>query len=654
VRKLVKLTFAFGVAGLLAAPVGAMEMPGEEDGQRLMQAMEAVAQDDWVAADFAAGRVGDPVAVDLVTLMRLVEGEGDWPDYAAFLESHPDWPRRRSLRRQAEKTMPAGLPATVVNEFFAEDPPQTGNGALRLARALQEIGRTADARDTAIRAWRELSLTPSEQTALMAGYGGVLSRHHEERFDNLLWRGLSGEAEQMAPYVSAGHLALGKARIALRRKARGVDGLIAAVPKALQDDPGLAYERFIWRMKQDLYEPAEEMLKARTGSAKALGRPDRWADRRHTLARRAMRLGRHADAYRLASTHHLNGGSDFAELEWLSGWLALRKLNDPKQALVHFEQFAADAKTPISVGRAGYWTGRAREALGDEKGARAAYAEAALRQTSFYGQLAAERIKAPIDYTIAADDKVDWRSAPFMRGDLVRAAVLLHQADEGALAHQFFLHAAARLSNPRDYAALAQLALELEKPNTAVRVAKTAAQGGLVIPAPYYPVTELAYYGVDLEPALAMSVARQESELNPHAVSPAGALGLMQLMPRTAQKVAGGLGLRYDRARLTNDWRYNARLGQAYLAGLIEEFGSYPLAVAGYNAGPHRVLQWLESYGDPRTGEVDMIDWIETIPYAETRNYVQRVMEGLHVYRARINGAASPIQLTRDLGRRVR
>ncbi len=653
-KKLARIVCIGAVAGLLHHGAMAVEMPGEEDGRRFMEAIEAAARDDWVAADFAAGRVKDPVAVDVVLWMRLVEGEGDWQDYAAFLARHPDWPRRRAIRREAEKVMPEGLSAETVNAFFAEDPPQTGTGALRLAAAMQKLGRVADARDIAIRAWRELSLTPSEQTALMKGYGGVLAQHHLERFDNLLWRGLSGEAEQMAPYVSPGHLALAKARIALRRKARGVDTLIAAVPKALQDDPGLAYERFIWRMKQDLYEPAEEMLKARTGSAAALGRPDRWAERRHTLARRAMRLGRYGDAYQLASTHHLTGGSDFGELEWLSGWLALRKLNDPKGALKHFERFAADAKSPISVGRAGYWTGRARESLGDEAGAKEAYRTAALRQTSFYGQLAAERAKAPIDYTLSGGEKVDWRAAPFMRSDLVRAAVLLHRADESGLAHQFFLHAASELRNQRDYEALAELALELEKPNTAVRVAKTAAMDGLVIPAPYYPLTELAYYGVDLEPALAMSVARQESELNPQAVSPAGALGLMQLMPRTAEKVAGGLGLRYDRARLTSDWRYNARLGQAYLAGLIEEFGSYPLAVAGYNAGPHRVKQWLEANGDPRTGEVDMIDWIETIPFAETRNYVQRVMEGLHVYRARINGSPSPIQLTRDLGRRVR
>ncbi|MEM9852754.1 MAG: lytic transglycosylase domain-containing protein, partial [Pseudomonadota bacterium] len=245
----------------------------------------------------------------------------------------------------------------------------------------------------------------------------------------------------------------------------------------------------------------------------------------------------------------------------------------------------------------------------------------------------------------------DWRSADFARHPVVRAGVLFHQADEQNLMRWFFSHMAETLSES-ETAGLATLALELDRPFVALGVAKEAAKRGFVLPDSYFPVTELATYSADVDPELAMSIARRESELNPEAISPAGARGLMQVMPGTARQVADEIGMEYSKNRLTTDWRYNATLGTAYLGGLLELYdGSYLLAFVAYNAGPLRADQWITRFGDPRDSLVDQVDWIEHIPFRETRNYVMRVMESLHVYRARLRGVSEPIRLSQDLSR---
>jgi soluble lytic murein transglycosylase len=368
-------------------------------------------------------------------------------------------------------------------------------------------------------------------------------------------------------------------------------------------------------------------------------------------------MGRHTRAYHLASRHHLapSDGYAYADCEWIAGWVALRKLEEPERALAHFQRFEAAVETPISVARAGYWLGRTYAAMDEPARALRWYSVAAEHQTAFYGQLAAQEIGARGDARLAARDLPNWRVSPALRSDDVRLAAILHFAGEDSLAFQTFSHLGREMSGGAALGALGSLALELEQPHVAVRIAKHAARKGVVIHPAYYPLHDLAGYAREIEPALAMSIARQETELNPRAISPAGARGLMQLMPSTAQKVAGWLGEPYSRSRLTEDWRYNARLGQRYLAERIRQFGgSYVLAAAAYNAGAHRVDDWVGRYGDPRLPGVDVIDWIETIPFRETRNYVQRVIEGLYVYRARLSGEAGQMTILQDLTRGAR
>jgi len=466
---------------------------------------------------------------------------------------------------------------------------------LRLIEALQKQGRTADARAAAIKTWIELSLSRDEQSQFLEAYNGIVSRHHWSRLDNLLWAGKTKD--------------LAKARIGLRRGAPNVDALISAVSSDDRNDAGLAYDRFQWLMKKDRWDDAHDALVARTGESAKMGRPEDWASRRRGFARRAMRAGEPQVAYLLASQHELSEGANYADLEWLAGYISLTYLDAPQQAQAHFKNFDAAVKSPISRGRAGYWLGKVHEVLGDYDQAAKDYIDAAQFQTSFYGQLSSERIEGVVDASLSGAQSVEpWHTASFANSTVFEAAKLLHHAQEPVMMRWFLTHMAETL--------------------------------------PRTELMQLASYAEQVGENL------RESELNPSAVSPAGARGLMQVMPATARQVAGEIGLEYSRDRLTSDWRYNASLGTAYLGGLIEVYeGSYILAFAAYNAGPHRVDQWIELYGDPRDPLTSVVDWIEHIPFRETRNYVMRVAESLHVYRARLTGETQQVQLMKDLTR---
>lgn len=636
----------------LLAPCVLWANSEEENGDLLSTAFDAATDEDWVTADHYASQISDTVGVDLVTWERLRQGEGDWDEYRTFLDQNGDWPGLKRLRRKGEGEIPAGANPTLVRAYFKDQLPQTGRGALRLAQAYAAQGRNAEARVEAIRAWTKMSLKEHEEGALYKKYKGALAQHNLRRLDNLLWRGLTREAGRMLDRVTSGQVKLAKARIGLQRASKSVDVLIGAVPADLQSNAGLAYDRFQWRVKKGRWDDAQEFLAHQTGSVEKLGRPEAWASRRRGFARRAMRAGNTDLAYWLASQHDLKSGSNYADLEWLSGYISLTQMDAPKQALAHFKSFKDVVKSPISLGRAGYWLGRVYEKLGQFDDAAKAYALGAKYQTSFYGQLAAEKLGSAPDFTLSGTEKIpDWRQAAFLKTAPIRAGILFHYADDRARMRWFFSHVAEGLDRT-GLSQLADLALELDRPNVALAVAKQAALRGIILPKSYFPVTELATYSVDVPPEIAMSIARRESELSPTAISPAGARGLMQVMPATARKVAKDIGVSYSKARLTSDWRYNAQLGTAYLGGLLEIFeGSYILAFAGYNAGPHRAEAWIEEFGDPRDSLVDQVNWIEHIPYRETRNYVMRVMESLHVYRARLKGKTPPLQLTLDLTR---
>lgn len=376
-------------------------------------------------------------------------------------------------------------------------------------------------------------------------------------------------------------------------------------------------------------------------------KPGEWWSIRRWAAREALDLNDPARAYRLSSGHGMTtaDGYSFSEAEWFSGWIALRYLRQPQQAWRHFDTFYKSVSTPVSLGRGAYWLGQAAEASGDAGGAQAWYRQAAEHGTTFYGQLGAARIPGiqpvlppPAPEPTAAEREAFEQRAP------VQAARLLGRLGERGRLVAFLGHLSASAETAADARLIGDLAVSVGRPSYVVHTARRMRRDGIIVIDQLFPLPNLAL-ATHLEDALILSIIRQESSFDEQAVSHAGARGLMQLMPGTASDVARDLGLDHSNGRLTTDPDYNLRLGQAYIAELIDRFrGSWALAIAAYNAGPRNVNRWIEAYGDPRSPRVNIIDWIERIPFEETRNYVQRIFESLHVYRARLDPARqSPV-----------
>ncbi len=633
----------------LCLSAAALSAQSSRDADALAKAMQEMRSGDWTSAAQEARRSGS-VGQDIIEWHRLRDGQGTFDDVVEFLERNPDWPGLPYLRRRSDGSVPFGSRWEDVLAFYQDNPPQTGSGSSALIAAYIEAGRDADAEAQAVLAWISQSLSVADENMLIERFGSTLRDHHETRLDMLLWKGQSSAAERMYPRVSNGWKALARARLALRNDKPGVDTLIAQVPEALQDDPGLAFERFQWRARKGRNAAAIELIVDRPGTLEALGEPERWANWRRVLARWAMRDGQGELAYKIASQHGLVEGARFADLEWLSGYLALRYLDDPATALGHFQHFRLSVRSPISLGRAGYWEGRAHEALGNPDSAQAAYEFGGEFQTSFYGLLAAEKAGLPMDPDLMGlTDYGDPQAADWADSSVLVAGRLLQAAGERSLAERFMAHLAESLDE-QGVGQLSNIALELEEPHIALMIAKRAASAGIVVPHAYFPVVDLGASSPTVPRELALAIARRESEFDAVVVSGAGARGLMQLMPATAKEMAGDLDLPYSRDRLLTDPAYNARLGTAYLAELVDEFGqNFVLVAAAYNAGPSRPRRWIAERGDPRSPRVDAVDWIEHIPFRETRNYVMRVMESLPVYRARLSGETQPLRLSEEI-----
>ncbi len=621
----------------------------EPQGQGLARAMQAMRDGDWAAARIAA-RADGPESVDVILWHYLRAGRGDAAQALDFVTRNPDWPGMPYLREKSEAAFDAA-PPDQVRAFFGDHLPQTGTGALALARAHLAAGERGAAELDIVLAWRTLALSADERRAFLEDWGPLLADHHVARADMALWRGWTQNGSAMVPLLDEDWQKLAEARLALRTSAAGVDARIEAVPSHLADHPGLAFERFLWRVRKRRDSDAIELLLERSGSREALGEPWAWAPQRLDLARERLGDGAYDEAYRIAAAHHLLGGDDYAALEWLAGYVALRFLDRPADAVTHFERFGEAVFTPISLGRAGYWLGRALEATGDDAAAQAAYAAGGRWQTSFYGLLAAEKAGLPPDPALSGTEAFpDWREASFTQSPVFRAAIVLLAAGETGLGERFLTHLAESLERDQ-IGQMGEMLQQMGHPHIQVMLGKRAAQAGLELHAPYYalhPVVTEGSFPVPRE--LVLAIARRESEFDPVVRSGVGARGFMQLMPGTAREVSGWLGLDYDGDRLFSDPAYNAQLGSEYLASLSRRFdGNVVMMSAGYNAGPGRPLQWMERRGDPRKGEVDVIDWIELIPFEETRNYVMRVAESLPVYRARLGLPPHPVPFSAEL-----
>ena len=617
---------------------------GEAAWRQFRAALDAASRGKWDRAARSAERAGHPLAPAVIDWRRLRSPDADisFAEIGSFLEAHPDWPDRATLIRRAEELMPQTYPDRVARAWFARFPPLTGLGKQRLAEALI-AGGEADAGGRLLReAWIGGNFPEYlEQRFLKRHRRALGAEDHRLRLERLLWDERRGAARRLLRYAARPERQLGKARLRLMERRRGVDRAIRQVPRDLLSHPGLVFERVRWRRRAGMDAGARELLLARPA---ALARPGKWWLEQSYQIREAIKRGLFDEAYAIASRHGQATAGPFSEAEWLAGWLALRFLNRPEAAAKHFEAMYDRVRFPVSRARAAYWSGRAAEAAGDRGGAAAWFRRAARHPVAFYGQLAGKALSLECRFPGAEPTVGPGERERFETRPLVQAARLLGEAGDFETMHTFAAHLSRKARTPGEHLLVSGLGLAYGAPHISVGAAKRAWRNGVPLVAEAYP---LAFGSEDIdhvsgapELALLLGLARQESELDPQAVSRSGAMGLMQLMPATAKQVSRKLGMAYSRSRLREDRRYNIALGSAYLAELIETFrGDRALALAAYNAGPNRVEEWLRTYGDPRAGEVDPIDWIELVPFAETRNYIQRVLESAAVYRRRLNGA---------------
>ncbi|MEM1035510.1 MAG: lytic transglycosylase domain-containing protein [Pseudomonadota bacterium] len=636
----------------------ASEVVNTADAALLREALEAVDRSDWFEVRRLEPVIRDRTARDILTWYRARRDPAmSFDKIDRALTRLSAWPDIGEIRTRAEEsieTSALGMSARV-NWFRRHGGATTGSGSLAYATALSQTGENELALEQVRRAWHGRSLSNSETQVVLQRWGSALERaDHEKRADFLLWTRQTSAASQMKPYVGADWRLLIDARSRLIRRGRNVDGVIDAVPGYFQSHPGLVFDRAWWRRKarlsQDRIAPLLRDIDGRAVPAAGQGRL--W-DERNIALRTALRNRHWTLAYDLAARHGMSSGRDFAEAEFNAGWVALRFLSDAPKALEHFENLEKGVSTPISLSRARYWQGRAKEAMGDSVSARERYSAAAEFDFTYYGQLSAQKvtdgkISLANAYAITDEDRLN-----FQARSTVRAMRLFAENGWDAAFRKFAYHLDDQLTRPQDFELLAELGREYHYIDIGVRGAKAGLARGVVAADAAYPIVEYPLLREpQVERSLMLALSRQESEMNPAAISHANARGLMQFIPRTAQLEARQRGLPYRTSWLTDDPGYNMTLGGAHLDTLLMQFnGSYIMTAAAYNAGASRPNRWIGEYGDPRAGEVDPIDWVELIPFSETRNYVQRVLENTQVYRHRLSGQPAEIRLKEDLDR---
>ena len=618
------------------------------------EAFHAAAQSHWRRAHSLARRARDPLGA---TILRWWDYSrpytyASFAEIARFIDEHPDWPARQALQANADSALAVGVSDAEVLAWYRWRDPVSRDGRLRYAEALLGAGETARAAALVRAAWIEGSFSAGELRDAWRRHRSLLRpQDHVARLDRLVWANRARDARRMFRHVDDGQQRLAEARLALRARVGGVDRAIGRVPQALRDDAGLVYERLRWRRAKGRDEDARALLRQ---APERLGPwPKLWWRERAILARRALEEGLSAEAYALAAGHGQTSASTFSEAEWLAGWIALRFLDDARTAFPHFARMHDAVTLPISRARAAYWAGRAAEGYEDPEGAALWYGKAAEYPGTFYGQLSIARIAAPDAPLFAAAE--DGAAAALRGHPLIAAVRFLAFLGHDGLLPPFFDRLSALARNRADHAMVSALALQIGRPDEAIQAAQRAARDGYVSVDRLFPLVDVPFSREDaaLEHALVLALIRQESRFDRKARSVAGALGLMQLMPGTARGLARRMGLRGSRARLTAEPAHNVALGSRYLGDQIaRQGGSYLLALAAYNAGPRNVGRWIAANGDPRHDpDVDIVDWIEMIPLRETRNYVQRVLEGMQAYRWQLGRRPTASSLERDLGR---
>ncbi len=632
-------------------------------------------QRSWYRAQLQGGAAGvvrptrtDPVGEAVLSWNRLRQSDSyAFSDYASFLVANPGWPGESAMRKAAERAInPNNYSPPQVAAYFERMPALTTTGEARHAIALLAMGRIEQARAVARRAWTGGTLSPEDEARIIGSFGGVLTQaDHDLRMERLLWANAANAAVRQLPFVSSGKRPLFEARIAMQTKATDAGAKAAALDDRLRNEPGYIVDRAGW-LRTNGNSPAARAYLAgpRTLTSPPLD-AEEWFETLLTNARAAANDTQWSVAYDISSKvddayatgtdirdRPIGERDDYTSLVWLAGSTALQKLGRPADAVGMFERYALAARSPQTQSKGFYWAGRAAQAAGQGERANGFFQRASAFNDQFYGQLALERLGLPIPPPSAGPTITPSASerAAFFDRSVVRAAQMLGEVGDWRDQTQFLRSISNDAKSDLDHHFAAELARDIQRPDLGVMIARSARiNGHNDYVRSGFPVVTMPS-GHESNFTMVHAIARQESQFDREAVSHAGARGLMQLMPGTARETAGKIGESYNLPGLTSDPLYNIRLGSTYFQSMLNYFGgSYPLAVAAYNAGPGNVNKWLRANGDPRMPGVDMIDWIERIPIFETRNYVQRVLENAVVYdainpeRARSRGARTPL-----------
>lgn len=647
------------VSVLPAAPLARAESSSTPaaDIALVKQAIDLVRRGKTTDATAIEKTISDPLARKLVewSILRSEENDAGFDRLAAFGTENPSWPNATMIRRRAEGALwDEKRSPSVVTEFFEGSKPFTAKGKFALARALMAQGQTPAAAQLVRQAWREDTCSRDVERIVMETFGEMLTRaDHKARMDRRLYDDDADAGMRMAQVLGGAELAIAKARKAVSDKSSNAHALLEAVPSSARSDAGYIFSKAQWLRREDKPVEAAHVILSAPRVAAALHDTNEWWTERRVLARKLLDENEPQLAYRVARDAVTPSKDAYSwEHEFTAGWIALRFANNPQAAYQHFARVSGDTTSPTTLARAEYWQGRAAEAAGRSSDARTHYQQAARFPTAYYGQIA--RAKLGLNDLILRRPPEPANRGALMNLEVVRAAQILYAIDARDLVIPFVADLADKAVDPGALVVIADIAKKYDDARAMLMIGKAALNRGYAFDVYAFPtngIPEFRMVGPSVDRSVVYAIARQESAFNPRAVSSAKAYGLMQVTAPTGRIIAKKFGLAFDQSRMLSDAAYNAQMGAAELGDVLESYrGSYILSFVAYNAGRGRVKQWIEKYGDPRSPDVDPIDWVERIPFSETRNYVQRVLENMQVYRAQLGGG-SRLLIEADLRR---
>ena len=615
----------------------------KKDFIRAKETIKFIKEKKWNSALKSAQKVKDGEFRKLITWMHLktTRNGASFNEYKKFIEQNDYYPRINRIRYLAEEKiyLRNNSPTSIIN-WFDKYPPLGGLGKIKLAEAYLEQGRLNEVKKLVKDGWVTAEIRKNDLGYYRAKFKKFLtSDDHIKRADHLAWERKYWDLKRMLKYLPTDQRALYNARQILMSNSYGVDNAIAKVPQYLKKDPGLEFDRLRWRNRRGRLEGSLEILFQNANRTETqMVRPDKWWEQRESVTRSLIYKKRYKTAYKVSSEHSLSSGPSFAEAEWLSGWIALTFLKSPEYAINHFENFYNNVGYPISLARGAYWLGVSYEQLKEKDAADKFFSEAAKFPMTYYGQLAFNKINPGGNFELQDQSIFNKEyEKEFKKNKLIKHVILLHELDASQYAKDILKHLAELNIEKGSEVLAAELSTSVERYDFAIQISKRASYEKRFYNKYNYPViaTPKVVNNKQMpKKEIILAIIRQESEFDRKANSWAGARGMMQLMKYTAKVVAKQAKLPYSISRLTSDPEYNIKLGSYYFNGLLNDYnGVFPFAIAAYNAGPNRVKTWRRVNGDPSKGQISYINWIEQIRFEETRNYVQRVLENINVYK---------------------